>query len=178
MKRLLITGAGVLLLLAVAVTAQVKQTENTLKLEAGKQSAAAKIDDMRWLVGTWRGPGLGGVAEEIWSEPAGGVMMGSFRMLKGDEPVFYEFMTLSETGGSLVLRVKHFSPELVAWEEKDKTVDFQFIKRDGKRYYFDGLTFEVDSPDAVKIYLAMQQKDGSSREETFEYKKVKSGGEQ
>jgi hypothetical protein len=133
---------------------------------------------MAWLAGTWRGPGLGGVAEEIWSEPTGGVMMGSFRMLKGDEPVFYEFITLSEEDGSLVMRVKHFSPELVAWEEKDKTVDFQFIKRDGKRYYFDGLTFEVNSADEVNVYLAIGQKDGSVREEVFEYKRVKSGGAQ
>jgi hypothetical protein len=109
---------------------------------------------------------------------AGGVMMGSFRMLKGDEPVFYEFITLSESNGSIVMRVKHFSPELVAWEEKDKTVDFQFIKRDGKRYYFDGLTFEVNSADEVKIYLAMEQKDGSASEGVFEYKRIKSGGAQ
>ena len=176
MKRLKITGAGVLLLFAVAATAQVRQTENTLKLEAGKPAVSAKIDDMRWLAGTWRGTGLGGVAEEIWSEPAGGVMMGSFRMLKGDKTVFYEFITLSETEGSLVMKVKHFSPELVAWEEKDKTVDFKFIKRDGKRYYFDGLTFVVDSPEAVKVYLAMQQKDGSMSEGVFEYKRIKSGG--
>ena len=176
MKRLLITGAGVLLVFVSGISAQVKQTENTLKLDPGKSGTAAKIDDMRWLAGTWRGPGLGGVAEEIWSEPVGGVMMGSFRMLKGEEPVFYEFITLSEDNGSLVMRVKHFSPELVGWEEKDKTVDFKFIKRDGKRYYFDGLTFEVETPDAVKIYLTMQQKDGSMSEGVFEYKRIKSGG--
>src|SRR5690606_24999986 len=101
--------AAMLMLLSVAgVSAQDKQTTNTLKSGPGAAGGKAGIEEMRWLAGTWRGSGLGGVAEETWSEPSGGVMMGSFRMLKGDEPVFYEFITLSESNGSIVMRVKHF----------------------------------------------------------------------
>src|SRR5687768_11650964 len=55
-------------------------------------SPAATLSVMAWLRGAWEGEGLGGVSEEIWSEPRGGVMMGMYRSLKQDQPVFYEFL--------------------------------------------------------------------------------------
>lgn len=97
---------------------------------------------MEWLAGGWTGTGLGGVSEEIWSKPAGGIMMGTYRLIKNDRPVFYEMMLLMEREGTLVLRLKHFNPEFVGWEAKDKSVDFKFVKKDGNKLHFSGLTFE------------------------------------
>src|SRR3546814_12439090 len=57
--------------------------------------------------------------------------------------------------------------DLNAWEEKDKTVDFKFVKKDGKRLYFSGLTFEQISKDELNIYLALRQRDGSLKAEVF-----------
>lgn len=51
-------------------------------------------------------------------------------------------MPMTEKTGSLRLRLKHSDPELIAWEEKDKFGDFRFVKKDGNRMYFSGLTFE------------------------------------
>lgn len=158
---------------ALTAAAQEKYTPNTLRLKDGAVGEKAAISEMGWLAGRWSGTGLGGRADEDWGTPREGVMLGTFRMLKDNKPVFYEFMTLEERGGSLVLRVKHFTPELVAWEEKDRSVDFPFIKKDGKRLYFNGLTFERNSSDSVRIYLVIGQKDGTFREETFEYTRVK-----
>ncbi len=152
---------------------QEAQTKNTLKLSAGQRGAAAKIDVMNWLAGTWRGSGLGGESEEIWSEPRDGIMMGMYRMIKDKKPIFYEFLTLSEKDGTLIIRLKHFHANFVGWEEKDKTIDFAFIKKDGKRVYFDGMTFELLSNDDVNVYLAIGGRDGSVKEEIFRYKRVK-----
>jgi hypothetical protein len=157
----------------VAASAQEVQTKNTLKLAAGQRGAAAAISDMAWLAGTWRGTGLGGTSEEVWSEAQNGIMMGMYRMLKDGKPIFYEFLTLSETDGSLIIRLKHFHANFVGWEEKDKTVDFRFVKKDGNRLYFDGMTFELVGKDDVKVYLAIGGRDGSVREELFEYKRVR-----
>lgn len=153
--------------------AQSKTTENTLKLAEGQASEAATVADMTALSGSWSGTGLGGVSEEIWSKPANGVMMGMYRLIKEDKPIFYEMLWLIEESGTLILRLKHFHANLVGWEEKDKTVDFKFVKKEGKRVYFSGLTFDFVSDKEIDIYLALRQKDGSVREEIFKMKRNK-----
>jgi hypothetical protein len=172
MKRITLSFA-ICLLAAAAAVGQESYTANTLKGRG--VGPAAKISDMAWLAGTWRGSGLGGENEEIWSEPVGGIMMGMYRMTKDGKPVFYELLTLSETGGSLQIRLKHFHANFVGWEEKDKTVDFNFVKKEGNRYYFDGMTFEVVDRENVKVYLAIESKDKPVREEAFVYRRQKNG---
>ncbi len=160
-------------LLCVSAAGQEKQTQYTIKLAVDKKGEKATISDMAWLSGSWKGTGLGGVAEEVWSEPQGGIMMGMYRMLKDGKPVFYEFLTLAEHEGSLLMRLKHFHANFVGWEEKDKTVDFRFIKKEGHRIYFEGLTWELAGPADLNVYLAIGGKDGSVREEIFRYKREK-----
>lgn len=167
-----------LVLCAVAVFAassfaQTKNTENTLKLAPGTTSARATLADVSWLAGSWSGTGLGGVSEESWSKPADGAMMGTYRLVKDGKTVFYEFMLLTETEGTILLRIKHFHPNFVGWEEKDKSVDFKFVKREGDRVYFSGLTFERKGKTGLNIYLALRQKEGEVREEVFNMKRVK-----
>lgn len=151
---------------------QEKNTDNTVKLSEGQTGEKATIADMEWLAGGWTGTGLGGISEEIWSKPVGGVMMGTYRLIKSDKPVFYEMMLLIEREGTLVLRLKHFNPEFVGWEEKDKSVDFKFVKKDGNRVFFSGLTFEQAGKSDLNIYLALRQKDGTLKEEVFKMKRT------
>ena len=88
MKKLVLSSLLILLAALIAL-GQSRQTENTLKLTDGKPGERAAIADMSWLAGTWTGGGLGGVSDEVWTEPRGGVMMGMYRMTKSDKPVFY-----------------------------------------------------------------------------------------
>lgn len=87
-----VTGA------AWAQEAEERQTANTLKAPAGA-CPAATLEDFRWLVGHWTGTGLGGVSEEVWAEPAGGAMMGMYRLVTGGKVIFYEFMNLAGRTG-------------------------------------------------------------------------------
>jgi hypothetical protein len=151
----------------VVVSSQVKNTENTLKLADGAKSPSASIKDIAWLAGNWSGTGLGGVSDETWGTPNNGVMVGTYRLVVNNKPVFYEMMWLIEQEDSLILRLKHFSPELVGWEEKDKTVDFRFVNKTGNRMNFNGLTYEKTSKSKLTIYLALRQKDGTLKEESF-----------
>lgn len=151
---------------------QTRNTTNTLKLDAGASGAAATIKDLAWLTGAWLGEGLGGVSEEMWSAPANGRMMGNYRLEINGKPVFYEFMLMVEMEGTLLLRIKHFNPDMTGWEEKDKSVDFKFVKKDGNRVYFSGLTFENLDKNSLNIYLALKQKDGTLKEESFRLKRT------
>lgn len=155
------------------VKTQEKTTDNTLKLAEGQSGEPATLADMAQLSGSWTGTGLGGVSEEIWSKPASGVMMGMYRLIKEDKPVFYEMLWAMEQNGTLIMRLKHFRPDLVGWEEKERTVDFRFVKKDGKRIYFSGLTFDFMNEKELTIYLALRQKDGTVKEEVFKMKRNK-----
>jgi hypothetical protein len=156
---------------AVAVFAQERLTEHTLKLAPGREAGAATIDDMAWLEGRWVGEGLGGFVEEIWSPPRSGVMIGMFRLLRDGDPVFYEILTLVEEEGSLLLRLKHFHPDLRGWEEKDQTVDFRFVTKQDGRIRFSGLTFRPEG-DELTMFLAIRRKDGTFREETLRFRRA------
>lgn len=169
----LFSGLLAVLMCAVFGAGQVKQTENTFKLADGQRGDKASISDMEWLAGTWSGDGLGGFSEEIWSQPKGGIMMGMYRMTKADKPVFYELLTLSESEGTLLLRLKHFNSDFTGWEEKDKTVDFRYIRKDDRRIYFEGMTFEPLGKDVLNVYVAIGQRDGKTAEAVFKYKRVK-----
>ena len=101
-------------------------------------------------------------------------MMGMYRMIKDGKPVFYELLLIAEENGSLAIKLKHFHGDLRGWEDRDVSLHFPLVaKRDG-RLYFDGMTFERVGNDRVKIYLAIEnKKDGSAREELFEYTRAK-----
>jgi Domain of unknown function (DUF6265) len=163
----------ILFVLCFPAFAQVKSTENTLKLTEGQTAGKSTLADMDWIAGYWVGEGLGGISEEMWSKPAGGAMTGTYRLIKDGKPVFYEMCWLVEHEGTISLRLKHFNPDLTGWEEKDKTVDFRFIKKDGSRVYFTGLTFERHGNTELNIYLALRQKDGTVKEEVFRMRRDK-----
>ena len=48
------------------------RTANTFTASAEVPSPRATLQDMSWLTGQWSGTGLGGMTEEMWSDPASG----------------------------------------------------------------------------------------------------------
>ncbi len=149
----------------------VKQTEHTYRRAKGQPAPTATIQDMAWFAGLWTGSGFGGDNEENWGPPKAGVMLGTFRHFQKGKPVFYEFMTIEEKDGSLMLRVKHFNPDLTGWEEKTKSVDFKYVGKTESAVYFEGLTFARQGADHTIIYLAMKKGD-TVREEAFDFRRV------
>jgi hypothetical protein len=135
---------------------------------AGAEAPKATLADMQWLQGRWCGTALGGFVEEIWSEPRGGAMMGMFRLVKGNDPVFYEFLHVVEVDGSLALRLKHFNRDLTGWEEKAQVREFKLLSIQDGVYSFEGMDFHP-SKDTLKVVLQIGSKDGSTRTEVFTY---------
>jgi hypothetical protein len=157
---------AITLLFALSAAAQERITENTVRLgEAQPQKAT--VADMAWLAGSWSGTGLGGRTEEVWSAPDGGTMVGHFRLVRDDKAVFYEIMTLLETPDGFAMRLKHVNPDMTGWEEKDKYVEFRYVRTVGNLVQFSGLTFRRDSDNEITIFLALRQKDGSVKEMPF-----------
>ncbi|MFI5079403.1 MAG: DUF6265 family protein [Vicinamibacteria bacterium] len=67
-----------------------------------------------------------------------------------------------------------FNPDMTGWEDKAQVVTMPFVgKRDGL-VHFDGMSFQVTGPDTLTCYLAIEsKKDGTVREVTFTYRRVK-----
>jgi hypothetical protein len=178
-RRLPVLGLATALVWLVAgpAPAQERLTERTYQLGDGGVPAAATLAAMEWLAGRWVGTALGGESEEVWSAPAGGAMMGMYRLVKDGKPVFYELLTLVEQNGTLVLRLKHFHGDLKGWEEKDDTVDFPLVKVEDGAVHFEGMSFHPRG-DELTVYLAIGDRSGSGkvREETFTYRRAPLGG--
>ncbi|MFN7986497.1 MAG: DUF6265 family protein [Thermoanaerobaculia bacterium] len=128
-----------------------------------------------WLAGHWVGPALGGEAEQIWSPPKADSMMGMFRLVRNGTVVFYELQTLTEEGGSLVLRLRHFNGDLTAWEERKKTVEFRLVDVAEGIIRFEGLSFRHEGAGKLTVHLTIEEKDGTVREEVFRYQRARPG---
>lgn len=132
------------------------------------RSPSATLQEISWIAGHWEGDLMGNKIEEIWTEPLGGSMMGSFRMAYEDQVRFYEIMTITPLDSSLILKIKHFNADLTGWEEKDETVDFPLVELNQNTAFFSGLTFEKVSDNQLNIYVN-QESDGETHEVKFTY---------
>ena len=164
-------SCGIVLGLYGSLAGQSPLTEHTLALNRDSVVAAATIRDAAWLAGHWEGNALGGVVEEIWTEPRGNAMLGSFRLLRNDQPVFYELCLLIEEQGTLTYKVKHFHPDLTAWEDKDELTVFDLVKVEPNAMFFHGLTIQK-TEDGCRHILATKQRDGSYEEMEFVFRRV------
>lgn len=171
MKKILLTSLFATALFAMQpLTAQSRLTENTLRLDSVSNMPPAGIEDLAWMAGRWTGEGFGGQLEETWNPPMGGAMAATFRLVNEEKPSFYEICLIAPEGNSLIYKVKHFNPDLTAWEEKAEMVRFPLVKLEPGKVWFEGLTLVLEG-DVCTQYLAMKQRDGSYREVKLIFRK-------
>ena len=143
----------------------------TLCAFAQSKPLKPKLENMAWISGTWHGEAFGGQTEEIWSEPSGGSMMASFKLINDGKVTFYEIEIIREIENTLILQLKHFGPELKGWETKDETVDFKLIEITENKVAFEGMSFEKVSDSEMNVYVVIEE-NGSSETVKFNYKKA------
>jgi hypothetical protein len=168
--RALILTALLALMGIPAIASAGDSPSNTLKLDPRASPPKATIADMAWLQGRWVGTGLGGTVEEVWTPPSGNSMLGMFRLMKGDKIAFCEICTITEVGGSLLLRVKHFNGNLVGREEKDASIEFPLVKLAANEAFFHGLTYRKEADGSLRAYVVIHKKNGDTSEEAFQFR--------
>lgn len=134
--------------LAAAALAMPLAAQETRIGEDGFESPPASLDQMDWLVGQWTGDGIGGApAMESWLPETGGTMVGTFIQQTDEGAIsFTEHLYLMEEQGSLVLRLKHFTSELIGWEEKEDMLTFRLVAIEPCAAYFNALTLRCADP--------------------------------
>ena len=133
------------------------RTENTFQLSEGEERPAATLEDAAWLAGSWTGTAFGKKFEEHWNPPSAGSMVGLFKLFDDDGGVaFYEILLLTVDEGTLSLKVKHFSKDFVAWEEKDDFINFQLVALEDNALHFGGISFYRRDADNIDGYIVMK----------------------
>lgn len=135
------------------------------------QKLEPKLENIKWIAGNWKGEAFGGQTEENWSEPSGGSMMATFKLIENGKVAFYEIEIIREVQNSLILQLKHFGSDLKGWETQEETVDFPLKEITENKVVFEGMIFEKLSTNEMNIYVDIKQDDGSIEIVKFNYKK-------
>jgi hypothetical protein len=117
----------------------------------------ATIESAAWLAGRWVGEGFGGQMEETWAPPIGGQMIGHFRHWREGTPQFYELLLLDVTDQGVRMRVKHFNPDFVAWEERDGWHTFEPVSAGPDALLFAGFEIRRDGPNRIEMRIGMER---------------------
>jgi len=135
-------------------------------------SPPARVGDVAWLTGYWVGEGMGGELEDVWLPPKAGVLLGAFRLYRTDgKPGFYELFAIEEVDDTLQFVVKHFHPDWVGWEEKDKALRIRLSRISPDEAVFGRIVFERKGTDCLVVKLAIREKSGELRHETLSYRR-------
>lgn len=146
-------------------------TGHTFQLAAGEAAPAATLEDVAWFVGSWNGECFEQKCEEVWNPPSAGTMVGMYKLYGDDGVQFYELMLLTVEDGRLQMKVKHFSAEFSAWEDKDDFVSFPLVAIEPDAVHFRGLSFYRNGADAIDIWIALRR-DGELREHRLAYRRA------
>ena len=161
------------ILATAAALAQSANSAHTLKFDSAASRPPAILADVAWLEGHWTGTGFGAHVEEIWTGVDGQSLLGMFRLVQAGQPRVYEIVVIVEEGGSLAMRLKHFTGELKGWEEKDKFITFPLVKLEPNTAYFDGLTYRLEAGGTLRVWLVVGHKDAPETEEELIFQRVK-----
>ncbi|HTC23265.1 MAG TPA: DUF6265 family protein [Gemmatimonadales bacterium] len=108
-----------------------------------------------WLAGDWLGSNGEDPVEEHWSPLRGNTLQGMFRWVKDGKVHFYELIAIEQEGEFVRMRIKHFHPGLVGWEEKDRAHEWVLVRLDGQEAVF----FELDTPEARWAVYRLESRD-------------------
>jgi hypothetical protein len=136
-----------------------------------KPPADVKLDDLAFICGHNRGEQNGTIIDEHWSEVGGDTMIGMFRQIKNGKAQMYEFLAIEQTAAGPVLRLKHFDPGLVEWEEKAQAHSYPLVSWKPSEAVFERadketkITFRATSQSTLEVILEHPGK----KPELFEY---------
>jgi hypothetical protein len=165
---------GIAALVAVALGAAAPAAaQQTRTAEPGARPPAATLADLAWLEGTWTGDGFGARLTETYTAAAAGQMAGHFSAVKDGKADFYEFVMMAEVGDSLEYRVRHFNPDMTAWEDKATFVRFPLVAVEKDAWYFDGYTLQRTGPDTAVHIVRVKRGDGKPGDVVLPYRRVK-----
>jgi hypothetical protein len=149
-----------------------------ISLSSFSQLRKASIEDLKFMSGTWTLKHQWGDMEEFWSSPMGNNMMCTYRCVKDGKIVFYEFIVIEQSDSVPVLKLRHFNPGSIGWEEKQNPWHYPLVKLEKNMAVFERpdkktrLIYERKSDIELLSMLEREDKNGAWVKDTFEYKSI------
>lgn len=143
---------------------------------SGMRPPKYRLADLQFMAGSWKTTSDWGDMEEYWSEPMGNCMMCTYRCVKNGKVVFYEFIVIEqhENDSVPVMKLRHFYPGSIGWEDKDKPYLYPMVSLEGQKAVFERpdkqttLSYERLSKNTLRSLL-IQEKDGKKTTTEFMY---------
>jgi hypothetical protein len=98
------------------------ESDRSTEENAGGANSQVALTDFAWLDGKWQGSWGPRIAEQIWTEPRAGEVLGLFRVVENDKTLVVEMYSLLKTPEGMEFRLRHFTESLVPWEQSDAAV--------------------------------------------------------
>ena len=131
----------------------------------GAAPVPATLAAVAWLVGYWIGAMPEGPVEQIFLPAAVGQMPSFVRATDADGILFYEISNIVARDGTIFLRLRHFTPELVGWEDGSGPSERPLVAREAGNLYFDRASFVRTGADSYTVYFLNM--DGEREGETL-----------
>jgi hypothetical protein len=150
---------------------------HTISFTALSQTIDPALQPLTFLSGRWTSDTAEGQEEEYWSQATGKSMVGTYRVLKGGDAVFYEFWVIEVEDGKVIFKMKHFDRGLIGWEEKADMVRLAVSTKDVQDVLFskpDGslsLRYQRNGDELVSTLRRV--KDGKTKEDIFRLHRIK-----
>jgi hypothetical protein len=131
------------------------------------QTLKAAVKDLAFMAGTWTQQHAWGDMEEFWGEPMGNSMVSSYRCVKDGKIIFYEFVVIEDGEDGPVLRLRHFNPGSIGWEDKNTPLLFPLVQVENNTAVFETvnkslkMTYRVAPKSKMDILLEEKNKDGN-----------------
>jgi hypothetical protein len=133
MNKIILGAVAALSLLGLSAA----QAQEVRSLAPGAAAGAATLDAFKGLIGNWKGP----LAAASFSEPLNGQIVGHLVISSGSEPRVEELWIIRPEGNSVLVRQKHFTPDLKGREDRDEWAQRRLIAFDAGHIYLENLTW-------------------------------------
>src|SRR5579863_7310577 len=144
---------------------------HTNPIVAFSQRADRALQPLAFLSGRWTSDSTEGQEEEYWSQATRRSMVGTFRVVKDGDAVFYEFWVIEVEDSKAIFKMKHFDRGLLGWEEKADMVRLTLSVRNGQDVLFsksDGsLSLRYQRNGDGLVSTLRRVKDGKTKEDVF-----------
>jgi hypothetical protein len=141
----------------------------------GDDLSKVSLADLSFISGKWQGSIGTSTIEEHWMAPSGDNMLGMYRIMKDGKGTMYELCIIEQTPNGPVLKIKHFNPGLVGWEDKTESATFGLIAFEKNKATFEildkqsKLIFHRASAGELIVTLDKAGKDGKRPASVFKY---------
>jgi hypothetical protein len=148
-----------------------------ISINSNAQVLKATVNDLSFMAGVWMQDHEWGKMEETWSKPMGNCVMASFRCVKDEKVIFYEFMVVEQGETVPVLKLRHFNPGSIGWEDKNSPMEFPLVLIEKNKAVFEAADHSLKLSYTVtgsKMQIVLDEKNKEGKMETTYFNMVAS----